>query len=194
MELSDQEAVAATLKDRQAFSVLAERYQAPLLRYIRRLGTLDMDVAKDILQETFIKVYINLNDYDQALPFSSWIYRIAHNETLMHFRRQKNRPRPVKNEEELSLFDLIPAELDIVKESDAKLQSARIADAISTLKREYKDILILRFFEDKSYEEISDILEIPMGTAATRLSRGKKALEVLLREEHITDVYYGHDG
>jgi RNA polymerase sigma-70 factor (ECF subfamily) len=194
MELSDQEAVAATLKDRQAFSVLAERYQAPLLRYIRRLGTLDMDVAKDILKETFIKVYINLNDYDQALPFSSWIYRIAHNETLMHFRRQKNRPRPVKNEEELSLFDLIPAELDIVKESDAKLQSARIADAISTLKREYKDILILRFFEDKSYEEISDILEIPMGTAATRLSRGKKALEVLLREEHITDVYYGHDG
>jgi RNA polymerase sigma-70 factor (ECF subfamily) len=191
MEFSDQDAVRATLKDRHAFSVLVDRYRAPLLRYIQRLGSLDEDTAKDILQETFIKVYINLNDYNQALPFSSWTYRIAHNETLMHFRRQKNKPRAVRNEDEAGLFELIPDELDIAKETDAKLRGARVAEAMSRLKQEYRDILILRFFEEKSYEEISDILEIPTGTVATNISRSKKALEALLREQHITDVHYG---
>ena len=159
--------------------------------WIQRLGNLDQDIAKDILQETFIKVYINLNDYDQTLPFSSWTYRIAHNETLMHFRRQKNRPRTARNEDEASLFGLIPDELEMTRETDAKLRVARVAKALSKLKQEYLDILVLRFFENKSYQEISDILEIPTGSVATNISRGKKALESLLREEHITDVHYG---
>ena len=194
MELSDQEAVVATLKDRHAFSVLVDRYQASILRYIQRLGMLDPDTAKDILQETFIKTYINLNDYDQALPFGSWIYRIAHNETLTHFRRQKNRPRRARTEDEANLFDLVPDEINIAEETDAKLRGARVASALGKLKREYRDIMVLRFFEGKSYDEISDILEIPAGTVATNLARGKKTLETLLQDEHITDVYYGHDG
>ena len=194
MEQSDKDAVRLALQDRQQFSHIVERYQQPLLRYIQRLGRFDGDTAKDILQETFIKAYIHLNGYDLSLPFSSWIYRIAHNETMMHFRRQKNRPLVVEQESELSLFETIPDELDIARETDAKLRSQHIARALQQLKQEYRDILVLRFFEEKSYEEISDILEIPRGTVATNLARGKKALEALLTQEHITDVYYGNNG
>jgi RNA polymerase sigma-70 factor (ECF subfamily) len=194
MASQDQEAVIATLKDRHAFSVLVDRYQAPLLRYIQRLGAPDADSAKDILQETFIKAYTNLNDYDLSLPFSSWIYRIAHNETRLHYRRQKNRPMAMRSEAGLSVFEHLPDELNLAEEGDAALRNARIAWAIDALKQEHRDIVILRFFEEKTYEEISDILRIPLGTVATNLARGKKVLQQLLTQEHITDLYYGNDG
>jgi RNA polymerase sigma-70 factor (ECF subfamily) len=192
MELSDQEAVAATLADRHAFSLLVERYQARLSRYVARLGGLDPDTVQDILQEAFIKAYVNLNDYDPALPFGSWLYRIAHNETMMHFRRQKSRPQVMKQESDLALFEQVPDGLNIAEEGDAKLRSERIEKTLHRLKPQYRDVIILRFFEGKSYDEISDILRIPPGTVATHIKRGKAALETLLREEHISDVYYGH--
>ncbi|MDB5195325.1 MAG: subfamily polymerase sigma factor [Parcubacteria group bacterium] len=194
MDPTDQEAVAATLADRHSFSLLVERYQLPLSRYVARLGNLDPDTVKDILQEAFIKTYLNLNDYDPALPFSSWLYRIAHNETMMHFRRQKSRPQVLKHESDMTLFEQIPDELNIFEEGDARLRGERIQRALQDLKPQHRDVLILRFFEDKSYEEISDILRIPQGTVATHLARGKTALERRLRQEHIRDVYYGNDG
>jgi RNA polymerase sigma-70 factor (ECF subfamily) len=194
MEVSDQEAVQAALKDSQAFSVIVERYQSLLSGYVRRLGAFDSDTAKDILQETFIKVYLNLNDYDPSLRFGSWIYRIAHNETMSHFRRMKNRPHAVKSEDAMTAFGAIPDDFNLAEESDARLRSGRIAQALQQLKPEYRDLLILRFFEDKSYAEISDILQMPQGTVAIRLSRGKAALEKVLAEKHIIDLYYGTDG
>ena len=78
MEGLDQDIVRETLVDRHKFRILVERYQEALLRYIRRLGCSDMEAAKDILQESFIKVYVNLNDYDSAYSFSTWLYRIVH--------------------------------------------------------------------------------------------------------------------
>ncbi len=188
MSLTDQQAVEATLRDRHAFSILVERYQAPLLRYIQRLGTLDADVAKDILQETFIKVYLNLNDYNPTHPFSSWAYRIAHNETMIHFRRQKHRPVVLDPEQYTTLFESIPDELDIEKEIDVGRTSVDVGQAIAKLKPVYRDILVLRFFENKSYDEISYILEIPNGTVATNLARGKKALALELKNKYITDI------
>jgi RNA polymerase sigma-70 factor (ECF subfamily) len=193
MEFTDQEAVKQTLKDPHAFSVLVDRYQDPLSRYVRRLGAVDPEAAKDILQESFIKAYINLNDYNPSLPFSSWLYRITHNETMMHFRRMKSRPQPLPNEEDLLLFERIPDELDIEKETDLKLRADRVGKALRKLSPLYRDVIVLRFFEGKSYDEISDILQIPGGTVATYLFRGKRDLKKGLTSEHITDVYYGHD-
>lgn len=89
---SDQELVAGVLEDKKQFAAIVQRYEEPLFRYIVRQGARDRELARDILQEVFIKVYLHLNDYDASLPFSSWIYRIAHNETITHFRKEKNRP------------------------------------------------------------------------------------------------------
>lgn len=187
MEFTDSQAVEATLQHPNSFLILVERYQSPLMRYIKRLGIDDGDTAKDILQESFIKAYMNLNDYDQQYAFSAWMYRIAHNETMMHFRRMKSRPHIVRDQADTAIFDLIVDDLDIAKETDSALQALHVSKALQDIKQEYRDVIILRFFEHKSYGEISDILHIPGGTVATYLARGKVALKRALREYHITD-------
>lgn len=188
MELSDQDMVQQTLRDRHMFRVLVERYQASLLRYIRRLGCRDVEVAKDILQESFIKVYLNLNDYDSAFSFSTWIYRITHNEMMSYFRKQKNRPQAVAEESGLYIFDTVPDDLDVVEEIDTKFRNQAVALAIGRLKPHYRDVLVLRFFEEKSYEEIADILQIPNGTVATYIARGKTELSSLLKEHKVYEL------
>jgi RNA polymerase sigma-70 factor (ECF subfamily) len=187
-ELTDQEAVTATLEDRNNFVVLVDRYQSALLRYIKRLGCNDTELAKDILQESFIKAYVNLNDYDASLSFSSWIYRITHNETISHFRRQKVRPRVAESEEELLLFQNIAADSDVQAEFDIRLAQKFVHEALSKLESQYKDVLILRFLEYKSYDEIADILQIPNGTVATYISRGKQKLKTILKDSGRVNV------
>lgn len=188
MELSDQDVVHRTLKDRHMFRILVQRYQDALLRYIRRIGCTDPEAAKDILQESFIKAYLNLNDYDATFSFSTWIYRITHNETMSHFRKQRNRPQAVADESSLYLFETIPDELDIAGETDLKMRGQAVSAALSKLKPQYREVLVLRFFEDKSYDEIGDILQIPHGTVATYIARGKKDLQTLLKEHKPGDV------
>lgn len=188
MEPSDQDIVRQTLRDRHMFRILVQRYQDALLRYIRRIGCTDSEAAKDILQESFLKAYSSLNDYDPAFSFSTWIYRIVHNETMSHFRKQKNRPHIVADESALYLFETIPDELDIVGEADMRLRGRAVSAALAKMKPKYRKVLILRFFEEKSYDEIANILRIPNGTVATYLSRGKAELGELLKKHKPSDV------
>ena len=188
MEGLDQDIVRETLVDRHKFRILVERYQEALLRYIRRLGCSDMEAAKDILQESFIKVYVNLNDYDSAYSFSTWMYRIVHNETMSYFRKQKNRPQAVADESGLYVFDTLLDELDVAEEIDSTFRSEAVARALGKLKPQYRDVLVLRFFEEKSYDEIADILRIPQGTVATCIARGKADLGHLLTESKIHEL------
>jgi RNA polymerase sigma-70 factor (ECF subfamily) len=185
---TDQDLVRAALKDAELLTPLIERYQSRLFRYIQRLGSVDAETAKDIVQETFIRIYAHLHDYDTDLPFSSWIYRIAHNEAMRQFRRQKNRPGAVEFESDLSLFAAIPDELNIELDVERSLTGKHITSLIERLKPMYRDILILRFYEEKDYAEMSDILQLPMGTVATNLSRAKAKLKELLAERHILDT------
>lgn len=178
---SDQELVRAALKERDAFAPLVARYDKKLQRYIARLGSLDAETVKDILQETFIKTYVHLNDYDPSFPFGAWIYRIARNETMSHFRKMKNRPRSVESAEDAELFDKIADDLNIEREADTEINGAAIRSALDTLDLKYRDILVLRFFEEKSYDEISDILEMPPGTVAVYLNRAKAKLKEKLK-------------
>jgi RNA polymerase sigma-70 factor (ECF subfamily) len=177
---SDQDLVTATLSDRHAFVAIVQRYQEPLRRYVRRLGCVDAHDVEDVLQELFLKCYMSLNDYDPALKFSSWLYRIAHNETMSLFRKKKVRPSPVMNEEDLALFENIPDEKNLLDELAQESDAKQLREALENVSEKYKTILILRFFEEKSYTEISDILEIPEGTVATYINRGKKELKGIL--------------
>ncbi|MDB5238595.1 MAG: subfamily polymerase sigma factor [Candidatus Kaiserbacteria bacterium] len=177
---TDQELVVAALKDRHAFIEIVERYQAALSRYIARLGITDADTVKDLLQESFIKAYINLNDYNRSFSLSGWLYRIVHNEVIDHFRKQKHRPHSVEREDDLVLFDKIVDEFDIEKELDGRKRQYVMREALDTLEQHYRDVIVLRYFEEKSYDEISDILRIPSGTVATYLSRAKSKLKAVL--------------
>lgn len=181
--VEDAELVRWSLLDPDKFSYLINRYQDKLARYIRRLGNANHEDAEDILQDIFLKVYLNLNDFNQDLKFSSWIYRIAHNQVISHFRKRQARPEahslPIDGEG----LQLLADDIALEHQSDLSLEREAINIALSKLDAKYREILILKFFEDKSYQEISDILKKPQGTVASLLNRAKKALKQALPEQ-----------
>lgn len=178
--LSDKELVRVILSNKEAFSAIIARYEAPLRRYITRLGVRRSDDVEDILQNSFIKVYRFLYSFDDTFSFSAWIYRIVHNETYDFFRAKKRRPEIVLDEAYQHVFLNIESEDNAALAFDKKLDAALLQQAIEKLDKKYRDVLLLRYGEDKDYAQISDILEIPEGSVATYIHRGKKLLQTLL--------------
>jgi len=184
--LTDEETVIAALTDKEQFGVLMDRYEAKLRRYISRLGIRNPDDQLDVLQDIFIKVYRNLNGFDSRLKFSSWIYRIAHNEAISSYRKKNIRPEGhlISDSEELLSFaagNLDSAELQF----DEAVNAEVVHQALQKLEQKYTEVLLLRFFEHKDYDEISDILQIPIGSVGTLIHRGKKQLATVINNEHI---------
>ncbi|NTW53216.1 MAG: sigma-70 family RNA polymerase sigma factor [Chlorobaculum sp.] len=177
LQRSDQELVSRALADKQLFAAIVQRYEEALLRYIVRQGCRDKGQAQDVLQEVFIKAYLHLNDYDTSLPFSSWIYRIAHNETISHFRKEKNRPLVLEIGADDEFFGKIADDLGFSRQETGQYHDTDIQAALQALEPRYRDIIVLKFFEEKSYDEISDILQMPQGTVATLINRAKKKIK-----------------
>lgn len=173
-EDSDQVLIERVKRDPEVFGQLMERYEQPLMRYVMRLtGWAEVEVG-DILQESFIKAYRHLNDYDVELKFSTWLYRITHNQTIDTLRKQN--VRPVLN---LSLEDaarFVATGEDLAGTLARQEDLAEIRRAIQRLPLIYRDVLVLRFLEEKSYEEIMDIVQMPKGSVASLISRGRALL------------------
>ena len=181
-QFSDQDLVTKTIKNKQAFAAIVPRYEAPLLRYISRLGCKDSAAAQDLLQEIFVKIFVHLNDYDHSLQFSSWIYRIAHNEIVSFFRKERSRPSVLTRAEDNYLFENIVDDAELIDQKNLRYTAPDIGRAVGQLEQRYRDIIVLKYFEEKSYEEISDILQIPQGTVATLISRAKKKIKIYLEK------------
>jgi RNA polymerase sigma-70 factor (ECF subfamily) len=175
-ELSDKELVGKSLTDLDYFSCLYQRYEGDLLRYIQRLSGIRNEESQDILQDAFVKIWRNLNEYDPGLKFSSWIYRIVHNETVSYLRKKKSFGKD--RTQEIDQFNEILQEEPADKKTEEE-RALLTAMALEQLSIKYREVLVLKFYEKKSYEEISDILKIPEGTVAVRINRAKK----LLREQ-----------
>lgn len=183
---TDTDVVRATLADREQFGVLIERYETKLRRYIMRLGVRMVDDQDDVLQETFIKAYRNLNSFDTTLSFSSWIYRIAHNEAMTWFRRRSVRPEGNMVSDGEEVLDFIASTQDSPEvRFDLGLNAAEMTAALGKIDDKYREVLILRFFEHKEYDEISDILQIPIGSVGTLIHRGKKQLFTVLNHDAV---------
>ncbi|MFA5163307.1 MAG: RNA polymerase sigma factor [Patescibacteria group bacterium] len=179
---SDQELVAMTLKDKEAFVYLLKRYEDKLRRYIRRISNFSPEETEDVLQEVFLKVYKNLNGFDADLKFSSWIYRITHNQVISSHRQHLSRPQSVEIDEQI--VNKIKSEFDLQELVINSEQQNLTAGILEKMKDKYREILVLRFFEDKSYNEISDILKRPGGTVATMLREAKKEFKKLWLENN----------
>ena len=173
-DLNDNEIVAKSLENLDYFSCLYQRYEPEMMRYIHRIAGVDAEEAQDILQESFIKIWRNLNEFDSSLKFSSWVYRIVHNETISHIRKKKSYGKD--NTRDVELYrNLLADESFLAGESDDQVpEVSQIPQILHRLPNKYKDVLVLKFLELKSYEEISDILKIPEGTVAIRINRAKK--------------------
>lgn len=184
--MSDEELVRMTLRESSLFTHIIERYEAPLCRYIRRLGVREHEDQQDVLQEIFIKVYKNLNGFDPSLKFSSWVYRIAHNEAISWFRKQNVRPEGHLIAESDDVLSLVKTnEKDPEALFDTEVNAEMVTEALKSIDAKYRDVLVLRFFEHKEYEEISDILKIPIGSVGTLIHRGKHQLKTHINPEHI---------
>ncbi|MFH0890803.1 MAG: RNA polymerase sigma factor [Candidatus Liptonbacteria bacterium] len=161
--------------DSDSFGIVIARYEERMLRYARRF-LLDTEDAKDLAQEVFIKAYANLQSFDAARKFSSWLYRIAHNEFLNFIKRKNGR-------QVFSLFDvdtLFPH--PIAKETADQGIGLRenkewLEKSLSTLDAKYREPIILYYLEEMDYREIADILEIPVSTVGVRLARGREMLK-----------------
>lgn len=184
-ELSDNEVVKLTLDNQEMYAELVRRYHDKLLRYIKSLGCRNADDAEDVLQEVFIKVYRNLNDYDVSLKLSSWLYRIAHNQTVSFFRKVNVRPQPLAKAEDLVLLEFIQADINLSADLDQQYLSDNLEGVLNKLDEKYRRVLVLKYLEEKSYEEISDILQKPLGTVATLLNRAKTKLKKEIAQSKI---------
>lgn len=180
---TDEEIVSLVLKDKDYFSNIVLRYEAPLRRYVRRLLLLTNEECDDLLQDIFVKAYSNINSFNVSLKFSSWIYRIAHNESISHYRKKKIRSGQISLEDDPELVSGLMSEIDIFEDSQKEMDKTVLLEAIEEINVKYREIIILKFFEEKDYTEISDILKIPSGTVATWLSRAKKELGKVLEEK-----------
>jgi RNA polymerase sigma-70 factor, ECF subfamily len=177
----DQHLVAAALRDRQAYALIVRRWQPVLGRYLRRLLGKNAEATDDVLQDVFIKVYVNLNDYDPGRPFSPWIYRIARNEALSLLRKRKAEPQLVTGEDARVIIERLSDGTDVQEISERLRIEEKVRASINLLDLRYRDVLVLRFLEEKSYDEISEILHVPPGSVATLINRGTKHLRSALQ-------------
>jgi RNA polymerase sigma-70 factor, ECF subfamily len=173
----DRPLVEAALRDRQAYGALVRRYELQLGRYVRRLLGRYGQMTEDVLQNGFIRAYLNLNDYDQSRPFSPWIYRIMHNEAVSFLRKQRAGIQTIDGED----AQLILERLADDETPEIRLQISQRADdlrgALAEIDPRYRDVLVLRYLEEMSYDEIADVLELPPGTVASHISRGLRQLK-----------------
>lgn len=181
--LEDRELVALSITDSQYFYCLMVRYEDKLSAYVRRFTYLsDADIA-DIVQESFINAYTHLNDCDCNLKFSSWLYRIVHNQAINFLK--KNKQSVIINIEgtDDNFVDWLVSDTNIEKETITKHFNEDIKKIIDKLNPDYQEVLLLKFFEDKDYSEISDILQKPMGTVATLIYRAKLQFKQIYEKE-----------
>lgn len=181
---TDQEIALLVPRDKNAFAVLIKRYEHALTRYMKRIGLTSDEDCADVLQNVFIKAYRNIHSFDTKLSFSAWIYRIAHNETISFFRSKKARPEGnMIDDPEEFLGRVYDDTADVSEEVDRSINAEHVNRAIQSLDEKYRTILVLRYFEERDYGAISDILQIPPGSVATLIHRAKKQLAQKL--EHI---------
>ena len=174
---------AARTGDEAAFAELVRRYRNQITNYVYRM-TNDYDLAVDLAQETFLRVYRAADRYQTSYAFSTYIYRIATNLAISELRRRKRR-RLVsltgffgEREQGGEATELDPA--DVRPLQDASLVSeerrAAVARAIATLPEKYRAPLVLRDIEERSYDEIAGILDLSEGTVKSRISRARSFL------------------
>ncbi|MBT3412823.1 MAG: sigma-70 family RNA polymerase sigma factor [Candidatus Jacksonbacteria bacterium] len=183
---TDEELVKLTLQDNQYFLCLMRNYEEKLMRYIKRISNASTEEAEDVLQEVYIKVYQNLNDFDTSLKFSSWIYRITRNEVISTFRKKSSRPQSFGGEAAEIILEKMASDLDTKKAVDTEYLQKNIYTILEKMDIKYKEVLVLRYLEEKDYNEISDILKKPVGTVSTLLNRAKKNFKKELDKHEIT--------
>lgn len=183
----EKELVEKVKKDPEVFGEIFDRHYRQILGYtIRR--TANIEVARDITSEVFLKALVNIHTFEwKGVSISSWLYRIASNEIVSYFRKKKYHPASLDELNEVIGFDPIDSN-DLQEEIYAAEQEVernhefkKVQQALTHLATHYQEVIALRYFEEKSITEISDILQKKEGTIKSLLSRGTRLLREKMR-------------
>ncbi|MEL6824071.1 MAG: sigma-70 family RNA polymerase sigma factor [Calditrichota bacterium] len=190
-KVTDEELISRFQKgDVQAYDVLVRRYKDQLLNYVYRFVNSRTD-AEDLVQETFLRVYKNKHYYKEIAKFSTWVYTIAGNLAKTELRRRKRRRIfSVSNfVNEDRDYDIPDADHNPERDVDGAMKDEIIQKAIDKLPAKFKEVILLRDVQGFAYEEIGDILDIPLGTVKSRVNRGRLKLQ-----EDLKFLYDGKSG
>lgn len=181
-KLSDEKLVEyVKSKDPEAFSEIVWRYERKIKGYLYRLIGNYHD-CEDVAQEVFLKTFQNLQGFDVNRKFSSWLYRIAHNEAVnwLRFNRKVKIDSLDTNE---FLRNTLGKSDHLDDKFDKDQETNKLKTFIAKLPSKYREPMILKFYEERSYQEISDILRIPVNTVGTLINRGKEKLLKMAKGE-----------
>ncbi|CAM4491677.1 RNA polymerase sigma factor SigW [Paenibacillus tarimensis] len=172
--------------DQRAFAEIVGLYQDKLYHMAYRMLN-NRQEAEDAVQDTFLRVYKNLDRYDENMKFSTWIYRIATNLCIDRLRKRKpsySLDAESNEHEGLDGYSMIPSD-NRTPESETLLSEVQqtIHKAIDTLPAKYKTVMILRYLQELSLQEIGDVLDMPVTTVKTRVHRGREFLRKRLERE-----------
>jgi len=165
----------------KAFNELVNRYKDRLLNYVYHFFN-DIDLAEDIVQDTFLKLYTHKDSYKEVAKFSTWIYTIAGNLAKTELRKKKRRKT-------FSISDLSYDDSEFVISSSESTPEEKIVtkDDVKSLKNamdklpvDFKTVIILRDIQELSYDIISSIIEMPLGTVKSRINRARLKLQEIL--------------
>ncbi len=161
--------------DQRAYSELVNRYQSQLRYSLRQLTGWDLALADDLAQETFIKAFRNLHRFRGEAKFYTWLYRIAYRQFASHYRSRK----PVEALPDLDEHHAEASDGNASGETDLHRDFAR---ALAQLPSDQAMAIHLHMHREYSHQEISDIMECPLGTVKSHIQRGREKLKVLLSE------------
>ncbi len=186
--LTDQEVVLLARSGREAaYRELIRRYERPVFALLFRMVR-DRELAEDLSQETFIKALNAIESYRPEFKFSSWIFKIANNAAIDHLRRRELDTLSLDGSPHAETPEAMQAtalQIGARQESpldtvEAKELGSEIEAAIGRLRPEYRSCILLRHVEGRAYEEIAEILDLPLGTVKTYIHRARNELRVAL--------------
>ena len=186
--VTDQEVVALARHGQEAaYRELVRRYERPVFSLVYRMVR-DRELAEDLAQETFVKALNAIESYRPEFKFSSWIFKIANNAAIDHLRRREldtlsldGSPHAETPEAiEATALQIGDRQETALEEVEARELGGEIETAIARLRPEYRSCILLRHVEGRAYEEIAEILGLPLGTVKTYIHRARNELRLSL--------------
>lgn len=172
--------------DEQAYTELVEKYQRALYFHIMKMIK-DKEQVNDLVQEAFVKAFDNLNTYSTNYAFSTWLYRIATNHTIDYLRKKKLKTlsidEPMKTRDGEMQMQLEDESARTDRNIIRKQRQDIVQNAIEDLPPKYRKVIEMRHMEEKSYQEIADVLDLPLGTVKAHIFRARELLYKALKDK-----------
>jgi len=176
--------VLAVKGDEKAYSELTQKYQKPLYFHVRKMIR-NSDFAEDLVQDIFLKAFKSLKNYKNDYAFSTWLYRIATNHTIDYLRKKKLETLSIHADDS----DDTHATIQLADEDSftdepmiRRERKNKVHEAIGQLPEKYREVILKRHIEEKSYQEIAEEMDVPLGTVKAHIFRARELLYKYMKD------------